>query len=514
MRSLPPGALACLLAACSAGGGDQGPPASSSSGSPAPIVWSADVAAATVPAVTIGGTAYFSSTRLDLLWSAPTSGVASRYDVTWTEASGGPAKTASTTGTSMRLGDLKAATGYRIEVTPCTAQTCSGTTPASTTAQTPAEVWQLQGTGGTTAGLTRIVSDGNVKIHALRYGSDAPAGLAGRLRLYYGPLPQNTKGLAPATTSVAASASDASSYTQFTSAAGSGGLLTPPSAAMLVREVSTGQGVALSAAMGGKIRLFFEASGSDNKTRILFLDAQDGYAGLDFNSGAPGRCSTAADYAGSGGCAPGVAIGVEGDPTGANARITNARQFKIGYPTLNDWRWDGSAGTFMVFTTDQVPGCSAVQPNHGYAVWSGTAWQVQYHASGCPKLLPSVQAAHPMHLGEARYKLYYGDPSDQTGRVAGSGLPFLGPKKLIYADGALTGDTVRVDFEDWETTARGRPLVFLWPDGQTLNATAEGYIDDFSYLTPTGDLALQVMYLAITDGTAAPFAAAAVLLNP
>jgi hypothetical protein len=467
-----------------------------------------------VPAATIGGTAYFSSTRLNLAWSAPTTGVASRYEVAWTETSGGPVKTASTTGTSMGLSELKAGTSYRIEVTLCTAQACLTTTPASTTAETPAEVWQLQGTGGTTAGLTRIVSDGNVKIHALRYGGDAPAGLAGKLRLYYGPLPQNTKGLAPATTPVAASASDTSSYTQFTSAAGSGGLLTPPSAAALVREVNTGQGIALSAAMGGRIRLFFEATGADNKTRILFLDAQDGYAGLDFNSGAPGTCSTTADYASGGGCAPGVAIGVEGDGTGANARITNARQFKIGYPTLNDWRWDGAAGTFMVFTTDQVQGCSAAQPNHGYAVWSGTAWQVQYNATGCPKLFPSMQAAHPLHLGDARYKLYYGDPSDQTGRVAGSPLPFLGPKKLIYADGALTGDSARVDFEDWESTGQGRQLVFLWPNGQTLNATTEGYIDDFSYLTPTGDLALQVMYLAITDGSAAPFAAAAVLLNP
>ena len=514
MRCLPLSALVCLLAACSSGGGDGDPPTPSSPEASAPIVWSANVAAASVPAVSIGGTAYFSSTRLNLAWSGSASGAASRYDVTWTETSGGPTRAASTTDTSLNLSDLKAGTGYRIEVTLCTAQTCLGTTPASVTVQTPAEVWQLQGTGGTTAGLTRIVSDGNVKIHALRYGADAPAGLAGRLRLYYGPLPQDTKGLAPATTPAAAGANDTRSYIQFVSAAGSGGLLTPASAAALVREVNTGQGVALSAAMGGTVRLFFEATGSDNKTRILFLDAQDGYAGLDFNSGAPSTCSTAADYASGGGCAPSVAIGVEGDPTGANAKLTNARQFKIGYPTLNDWRWDGAAGTFLVFTTDQVAGCSAVQPNHGYAVWSGTAWQVQYHASGCPKLFPSMQAAHPMHLGGARYKLYYGDPSDQTGRVAGSKLPFLGPKKLIYADGAFTGDAARVDFEDWESTAQGRPLVFLWPNGETLNAAAEGYIDDFSYLTPTGDLALQVMYLAITDGSAVPFAAAAVLQNP
>jgi hypothetical protein len=57
--------------------------------------------------------------------------------------------------------------------------------------------------------------------------------------------------------------------------------------------------------------------------------------------------------------------------------------------------------------------------------------------------------------GGARFKLYYGQ------------LPFLGPKKPLYADGAASG--------------------------------AAG---------------LQVMYIAITDGIVAPFAASAVLLNP
>jgi hypothetical protein len=47
-----------------------------------------------------------------------------------------------------------------------------------------------------------------------------------------------------------------------------------------------------------------------------------------------------------------------------------------------------------------------------------------------------------------------------------------------------------------------------------LNDTAEGYIDDFQFLTPTGSVDLQVMYVSITDGTVVPFAAAALLLNP
>jgi hypothetical protein len=355
------------------------------------------------------------------------------------------------------------------------------------------------------------VADGNVRLHALRLGPGAGADLEGRLRLYYGPFGSVSRGLAVATTSEAASASSPSSYLSYTSRAGAAGLIDPPAAAPLVRSVATGQGVAMS--QGARIRLFFEGLGADGRTRILQLDSQDGYSGLDFNSGPSATCSTAADYSAGGGCAPSVAIGVEGDADGW-PKVLNARQFKVGVPTATDWRWDGAAGTFMVFTLDAIAGCTNASHNQGYAVWNGASWQVQYDARGCPKVIASAQAAHPLHLGGARFKLYYGDPSSQAGRVSLSQLPFLGPKKLLYADGATSGAAATVDFEDWEPAARGRELTFLWPDGSPLDATAEGYIDDFTVLTPTGAAGLQVMYIAITDGIVAPFAASAVLLNP
>ena len=114
---------------------------------------------------------------------------------------------------------------------------------------------------------------------------------------------------------------------------------------------------------GGKVRLFFEAQGADGKTRVMSLDSQDGYFGLDFNAGPASTCSTAADYATGGGCAPIVAIAVEGD-AGGNQKIVNARQFKVAWPTLESPHWDMAAGTFMVFTTDQVTGCSTARMNH------------------------------------------------------------------------------------------------------------------------------------------------------
>jgi hypothetical protein len=171
-------------------------------------------------------------------------------------------------------------------------------------------------------------------------------------------------------------------------------------------------------------------------------------------------------------------------------------------------------GTFMVFTSDRVTGCSAFQQNHAYAVWDGSAWKVQYQANGCPKLFTSAQAAFPFHSGGAKYRLYYGDPSITDGRATSGNLPFLGPKKLIYADGRVSGDAAVVDFEDWEAQTSARDVVFLWPNGDQMDARAEGYIDDYHFLTPTGSLDLQVMYITITDGAIAPISVTAVLQNP
>jgi hypothetical protein len=473
-----------------------------------------NLSAANVAAATIAGTSYFSSSKLAVSWGAPTTGAApARYEITWTDQGTGMKQTVSATTTAHTIPDLKAKTAYTIDVIPCTASACPTSLRTSISGETPTEVWHLQGTGNSVAGLTRLVSDGNVRLHVMRYGTDAPSGLAGRLQLYYGPMGTTSPNLAVGVTSAAASQSVPATYLEFTSLTGSAGLISPPSAAPLVRQIATGQAVPVSLSLGGNVRLYFEASGGDNKTRIMYVESRDGYTGRDFNPGAPSTCSATADYSPGGGCAPTVVIGVEGDAVAGNLKIANARQFKIGYPTQSDWRWDGAPGTFMTFTTDQIAGCSTSGMNQGYAVWTGTAWQVQYASNGCPKLFTSMQAAHPLHVGGVRYKLYYGDPSDLAGKLGGQ-LPFLGPKKLIYADGALAGDPSRVDFEDWESASAGRRIVFLWPDGSPLNATALGYIDDFSLVAPTASMAWQVYYVAITDGVVLPFTAAAVLINP
>ena len=276
----------------------------------------------------------------------------------------------------------------------------------------------------------------------------------------------------------------------------------------------TGQGVPLSAAMGGKVRLFFESNDADSKTRIYSVDSVDGYVGRDFNSTSATTCSTSADYLSGGSCPASVVIGVSGDTINPTNKISAARQNKIAWPTLTDWRWNGEVGTFMVFTIDKVTGCTTASHNHAYAQWDGSKFVPQYDASGCPKAFKSAQAALPMHIGGVRYKMYFGDPSITTGKPSTDGLPFVGPKKLIFADGAISGTSTSVEFEDWEDISAARNVNFLWPNGELLNDKAEGYIDDFHFLTPTGNLDIQVLYLSITDGSVAPFAATAVLLNP
>ncbi len=470
---------------------------------------------------TVGSFSFGSSSKLSATWTAPTGFAVHHFEVIGTESVGGTRTSVSAAAgeTSATLTGLKAATAYRLMVKACQDVACTlygAAAPVSATTAT--EYWQLQGSGASISGLTKVVSDGNARLSATRIGPDAGTANAGRVQFYYGPMatPGSTASLAVAVGNATANAATPSSYLSFTSKAGTSGLFTPAtsSAARSIASVATGQGVPLAANLGNKVRVFFEAAGSDGKTRIYSVDSKDGFVGQDFNSSAAVTCSTDADYASTGGCAPTLVIGVDGDATGGNLRIKNARQNKVAHPSQTDWRWDGAPGAFMVFTTDSVAACSTVPQNHGYAVWDGTRWNVQYRADGCPKLFTSAQACLPMHVGGTRYKMYCGDPSISAGKVTGSTLPFLGPKKLLYADGSGSGADATVEFEDWEAQTVSRDIAFLWPNGSRLDDKAEGYIDDYHFLAPTGSLDLQVGYLTITDGVVVPFAVAAILLNP
>ena len=462
---------------------------------------------------TVGGKTFGSSSKLAVTWVAPIGYIPEHYELTASESLMNTRVSVNIVGTSTSatLTQLKASTTYALVLKACQNSSCTTSASASSVnATTPAEYWQFQGTGNNVSTLNRPVSDGNARLSATRFGAEAGAN-ANTVQLYYGPL--GVTGMAMATSGVV-SVSTPSSYLTFTSYATSTGLRSPTTSSSGIKSIMTGQGVPLSAAMGSKVRLFFESNDADGKTRIYSVDSVDGYVGRDFNLGTATTCSTSADYLTGGNCPAKVAIGVEGDSTFANAKLSAVRQNKVAWPTLTDWRWDGANGTFMVLTVDQIPGCTTARNNHAYAVWNGTQFIVQYESGGCPKTFKSVQAALPLHIGDVRYKMYFGDPSVTTGFVTGSKLPFVGPKKLFYADGTSKSAVSTVEFEDWEDVSVARNVHFLWPNGELLNDSAEGYIDDFQFLTPTGSLDLQVLYVSITDGTVTPFAAAALLLNP
>ncbi len=503
----------CLTAACGGGAGGGGSNTATGTPSNATLAAPTAVQVAEASVQRVGGKSFGASSKLAASWVAPTGYTPDHYELTATEALMNTHVSATVAGsaTSTTLTQLKAATAYAVVVKACKDSACTASASAgAVNATTPAEYWQLQGTGNTVATLSKPVSDGNARLSATRFGAEAGAN-ANTVQFYYGPL--GVSGMAVATSGTV-SASTPSSYLAFTSYASSSGLRSPTGATTGIKDVMTGQGVPLSAAMGGKVRLFFESNDTDGKTRIYSVDSVDGYVGRDFNLGPATTCSTSADYLAGGNCPASVVIGVEGDSKFPNAKLSAVRQKKVAWPTLNDWRWDGATGTFMVLTVDRINGCTTASHNQAYAVWNGTQFVVQYDSAGCPKTFKSAQAALPLHIGGARYKMYYGDPSVTTGRISTSSLPFVGPKKLIYADGTSTASASTVEFEDWEDGSTARHVHFLWPNGDLLNDTAEGYIDDFQFLTPTGSLDLQVLYLSITDGSVVPFAAAALLLNP
>lgn len=485
-----------------------------------PIRWNANLNVAPTNGVTIANQTYYSSSKLLVTWNALGT-TFDHYEITATDSVRATLTRFSTRETNVTLTELKAGTQYTINLRACRAANCQQAYEAgSASAATPEEFWQLQGTGNSIASATRIIADGNVGAYAFRFGAWAGAELAGRIQLYYNPLGANEKGIKLGVTG--SGADTLANFSTFT-AINNFGLRSPcPQAAAgqppppcpgdsLARSIALFQAVPL---LNGKVRLFFEANGTDQRNRILYLDSQDGYTGRDFNTGAGTLCATLADYATGGACEPQVAIGVAGDAVNANARIQHARQFKLGYPQRDDGRWDGAPGTFMVLTANTDGGCSDKQTTQAYAHWDGAAWRIDYAANGCPKLFEAMQAPLPVHLGGVRYKLYFnhnntlrGQPNDPNQVVK--------PMKLIYADGALTGSASVVEFEDWETVAQARNLNYLWPDGTLLDEATENRLDDYVMLWPTNDANVQVMYTNMAGpAPSAPVIGMAVLVNP
>lgn len=485
--------------------------------------WPAAVTVASIEGGRVGSTAYRSSSRLQVRWTAPAEAV-HRYILTLTDGVTGAAVSVETTETRVTVTGLKSATTHSATVRACLDEACATPLDADggASGQTADEYWQVRGTGNSYAGATRIVSDGNTYPYVIPYGSWAGTSLSGKAVLYYNPSTGNEKGIKIAelssgtNDSLAALASyrGVSGFGLLRACSFQPGVPFSCPGNSVAGYVTTTQAVPLDASMGGGIRLFFEATGTDQRTRIMYLDSRDGYVGRDFNGGAKTICDTLAEYSAGGGCVPEVVVGVAGDPITGNTGLRDARQFKIGYPTRTDWRWNGAPGAFMVITADFQPPCTSGSFfNAAMATWDGTRWTLQTDAAGCPKYLAEVQAPMPVHMGGTRYKMYFShNPIPGTGMAN----PLSDPKplKIIYADGGAAGDPAAVDFEDWEQVAQAREVHLLWPDGTTANLANESQLDDYMMFMPTGNPLVQVMYSNMAVPGQPPFIGMAVLVNP
>ena len=139
---------------------------------------------------TVGTQTFGSSSRLQVEWKLPSGTLPNRYEVTAREITGKVAAVSEAAGTAtgVTLSELKAATAYSVTVTACADSLCLLSRKSTAAAgATSTEFWQLQGTGSATSGLTRIVSDGNARISATRFGPEAGDVTGNRIQLYYGP---------------------------------------------------------------------------------------------------------------------------------------------------------------------------------------------------------------------------------------------------------------------------------------------------------------------------------------
>jgi len=495
-----------------------------------PVSWDAGLTLVPAGEFVHAGSSYRSSSSLGARWASPHGVVVRRYILDVTEARSRRAIDLAPEATEALVTDLKAGTTYTARLRACMDDGCATFIEANErpSAATADEYWRVNGSGHSFATADRVVDDGNVGSYAFKYGSWAGPELDGRLQLYYNPIQRDEKGakIAELTKASPRSPDEAS---RFRGVSGYGLLrvCAPQNsgngdpACVTSRSLATGlalfQAVPLSPEGGGRVRLYFEAEGYDGRTRILHLDSRDGYIGRDFHAGPATRCSTLADYSAGGGCDPSLDIGVDVDGANGFPGIRNARQFKVAYPTRDSWAWDLAPGAFMWFTTEWPNGsCSTFGFNAAFAVWNGTRWVVQAAeaAEGCPKMLKGVQAPAPVHLGGARYKLYFNRHSTPGGVT--NPLTTIKPMQMIYADGERTGDARRVDFEDWEGVEAARDVHYLWPDGTPLTEDEESRLDDYVILAPTTDPTALIMYsnMSATGAGALPFIGSAVLVNP
>lgn len=478
--------------------------------------WSAGLTLNQIELQTIGSNTFTSSSKLKANWIAPSAYSVDHYLLTATESIKNTTIELSVPFSQLTdtIEGLKSGTLYRVKVKACGNTTCSNYLDCSNTFSitTSEEYWQLQGSGNSLTTLTKIVSDGNTLNYAFVYGNWAPTGLNGYTRYYYNPSAGTEKGTKPAISNSVAITNVNSTAISFTGLTGYGlrhtGWVTGNNTPKFI-------GQAQAIPHNGSIDLFFEAQTDDLKTRIFKIDSKDGYYGIDFNSDASTLCTNPSDFTTSGGCAYQLILGVETDPVPFNnPSVTDIRQFKIGYKTMNSWLWEGNDSTFMTPTFDlnsSINCGNTYKFTTGYAIFDSinNKWKLEYNSSTCPKFFDGMQAPSIVHLGNNKYKLYFNNNQTLKG-MPHNPLTDTKPMKVMYAE----NKNGKIKFDDWEGVVNSRNLNYLWPDGTLLTVSEESKLDDYHFFAPTNNLKFQVQYTNISSSTSIPFVAAAILLNP
>lgn len=479
--------------------------------------WTAAVTVANINTQTVGTSTFTASSKLKVTWNPPAGYTVDHYVVTAAEGikSTKVTMTVPPTQATDTLTELKSGTTYSVTVKACQNAACTNYLDCSgtSTGTTSEEYWQLQGTGDTTTTLTKIVADGNVLNYAFVYGSWAPTpALDGYIRYYYTPANTTQKGTKPAISDYLPVTNTNSTVTSFTGFAGTG-LTYDGYVSGNGSPKTIGQAQAIP--YNGTINMFFEANMDDQFARIFRINSKDGYTGLDFNSGASTICTNPTDFTTSGGCPLTQILGVESDPVPFyNPSITDIRQFKIGYRTMDSWLWTGADSTYMTptfdFNTTVVCG-ETYKFTTGFVLYDSIndKWNLQYSSALCPYYFDGMQAPSSVHRGGNKYKLYYNQNATLKG-VPHNPQTDTKPMKVIYAE----RDNGQIKFEDWESVSNSRNLNYLWPNGDLLTVAQESKLDDYHFFAPTNDMEFQVQYTNISNGVTQPFVTAAVLLNP
>jgi hypothetical protein len=442
---------------------------------------------------------YASSTKLKVHWEEQ---IADTYEIKITDTITNIEKEIimSDGKTDLVVMNLKAGTAYIISVEACGNGNCE--LLGTTTKATEEEYWQIQGSGNSYEEATEVIEESSVLSYAIEYDDWAPEELQGETIISF--LGQPTLGEASGIEFAKSTNEDNSAFERidgyklqhacdFSTAMekNEDGLLPNPNQE---REcfgpwyMSTIQAFQIIPLESGIMRLMFESSDREHNTRIMYLESQDGYAGLDYNREEEETvCITEEDW--NNGCKPTLAIGLEGDDEYGDTGLIQARQFKIGYSKMKSWLWDESEGTFMIITG--ADSCEQTRDGLFYAVWSGTQWNVEKDDDGCAQ--PLVEFAHGpviVDLSPTSYKVYY---EEQRDWIADHETPK--PFQMIYADATSTGDPNIIDLEDWEQESVGRDVHFIWPNGDLVPDEVEPGLGDHYIYLPTNDLNYQVMYM-------------------